>query len=128
MKAILLAALLAGGCYGEATYTATATPVGVYGPDLVYVAPGVQVVADFDYPVFFVDGIYWRYYNNGWYRSSYYNGGWAWASPPPSLLRIPHPHTYAHYRPRGYVPHRGPIVRDHRNEGRGRYNPYGPRR
>ena len=108
MRTVLFACLLAIAC----TVGYVATPE--YGPDLVYVQPGVQVIADYDVPIFFVDGIYWRFYGGTWYRSSYYTGGWVYAAPPPALLRVPAPHTYVHYRPRGWVPRRGPVVRDHR--------------
>lgn len=111
MRAILFA-LLVAACTGSVGYTVS-TPVA-YGPDLVYVAPGVQVIADYDVPVFFVDGFYWRWYGGGWYRSSYHTGGWVYASPPPALLRVPAPHTYVHYRPHGWVPRRNVVVRDHR--------------
>jgi len=107
--AVLLAGVL-GGCYTTADvgYRATVTTpsAGVYvsTPDLVTVSPGVQVVADYDEPVFYTDGFYWRYYDGGWYRSSAYDSGFFFvASPPYAVLRIDRPYAYAHYRPRGYV-------------------------
>jgi hypothetical protein len=118
MRAFILASVLAvAGCYG-AGYTASVSNVG-YGPDLVYVAPGVQVIADYDEPIFFMDGFYWRFYGDTWYRSTYYTGGWAYAAPPAPLLRIDHPRGYVHYRPNGWTPRhdRGPVVRDHRDRG-----------
>lgn len=91
-------------------------------PDLVTVQPGVQVVADYDEPVFFVDGFYWRFYDGYWYRSSNYYAGWYfYERPPVAVLRIDRPYAYAHYRPPGYVAranvrYRAPetISRDHR--------------
>ena len=53
-------------------------------PDLVEAAPGVQVVADYDAPVFFNAGMYWRFNDNHWYSSSVYTGGWAYRASPPS--------------------------------------------
>jgi hypothetical protein len=91
-------AVALGGC------TATVAGGG-YGPDLVEVSPGVQVIADYDEPIFYSDGYYWRYGGNAWYRSSYYTGGWAYATPPPAIVRIDRPYTYAHYRPRGWQGH-----------------------
>ena len=37
------------------------------------------MIADYNEPIFYSDGYYWR--NNGgtWYRSSYYTGGWVYA-------------------------------------------------
>jgi len=72
--AALVLLLFAGGCAG--TYTTTAKVGDPYGPDLVYAAPGVQVIADYNEPIFYSNGFYWRYYGNTWYRSSYYTGGW----------------------------------------------------
>jgi len=73
-------------------------------PDLVTVSPGVQVVADYDEPVFYSDGFYWRFYDNGWYRSNNYATGWYYYERPPvAVLRIDRPYAYAHYRPTGYV-------------------------
>jgi hypothetical protein len=114
MRATLQSAVLAvaalGGCYttGEvgyrATYAGPSADVYVSTPDLVTVSPGVQVVADYDEPVFYTDGFYWRYYDGGWYRSNNYSTGWFYvATPPVAVVRIDRPYAYAHYRPRGYV-------------------------
>lgn len=133
MRGIILTAVLGAaaltGCYTEAevgtsTYPAPAAGGEVYAttPDLVTVQPGVQVVADYDEPVFYTDNFYWRYYNGYWYRSSNYSSGWFYvAAPPVVIARIDRPYAYAHYRPAGYVARRNvryapaqPIVRDHR--------------
>jgi len=129
MRGMILSAALAvaalGGCFGEVGYSAgyTATPVasGDASVDLVAVSPGVQVVADYDEPVFFTDGFYWRNYDGYWYRSNNYATGWSYYERPPEVvLRIDRPYTYAHYRPTGYVARNrpryqpAPIVRDHR--------------
>ena len=125
--AALSAAALAG-CFAEGDVGATATypQVTVYAsastPDLVTVSPGVQVVADYDEPVFFNEGFYWRFYDGYWYRSSnYYSGWYFYERPPLAVLRIDRPYAYAHYRPSGYVARSSvryrrpePIVRDHR--------------
>jgi hypothetical protein len=128
LSAVLFAAA-AGGCYttGEVGYsTGPGYNAGgeayVSQPDLVEVSPGVQVVADYDEPVFFTDGFYWRFYNNGWYRSNNYSTGWYfYERPPVAVLRIERPSAYAHYRPQGYVVRNRaryrplePVVRDHR--------------
>ncbi len=125
LPAALLSAVLATGCYattsGSAGYGVTATTVA---PDLVYVSPGVQVIADFDEPVFYADNFYWRQSGGTWYRSRYHTGGWIYASPPRAVLSIDRPYAYRHYRPQGYVSRGGyrqqpayrnqPVVRDHR--------------
>ncbi len=114
----------AGPNYGGGAYaTATVSSDGYAAtPDLVTVQPGVQVVADYDEPVFFVDGFYWRFNDGYWYRSNNYYAGWYfYERPPVAVLRIDRPYAYAHYRPPGYVAranvrYRSPevITRDHR--------------
>ncbi len=104
LPAVVLAAGLMTGC--TATVTGDAYPPDEYGyqqPDMAYVSPGVQVIADYNEPIFFTDGFYWRFYGGGWYRSSYYTGGWVYARPPVAVLRIDRPTAYVHYRPVGYV-------------------------
>jgi hypothetical protein len=103
LATVLLAASMMTGC--AATVTADAYP-----PDLVYAAPGVQVIADYDEPIFFSDGFYWRFYGGAWYQSSYYTGGWVYARPPAAVLRINQPYAYAHYRPVGYVGRGRPVA------------------
>lgn len=113
---LVMSAALAGGCAGSGTVyyggggTLTATTVA---PDLVYVSPGVQVVADYDDSVFYADNYYWRYDGGRWYRSSWYTGGWVYATPPHAVLRIERPYAYRRYRPAGYVARR-PYYRDTR--------------
>ncbi|HEY4240954.1 MAG TPA: hypothetical protein VGM88_14120 [Kofleriaceae bacterium] len=113
MRNYLFAAVVSlglGACYAAVepqpvAVTATAdADVDMSTPDLVEAAPGVQVVADYDEPIFYSDGFYWRNYNGGWYRSTWYGGGWGyWSAPPMAIVRIDRPYAYAHYRPVGYV-------------------------
>jgi len=126
-----LGAAALAGCYAtgdvgyspSATYSSAPAEDGYAAtPDLVTVQPGVQVVADYDEPVFFVDGFYWRFNDGYWYRSHNYYAGWYfYERPPVAVLRIDRPYAYAHYRPPGYVAranvrYRSPevISRDHR--------------
>jgi len=104
MRSIVLAAFLLGAGIVATGCTATVA-ADAYPPDLVYVAPGVQVIADYNEPIFYSDGYYWRTSGGVWYRSSYYTGGWVYASPPVAVLRIDRPHAYVHYRPAGWVGH-----------------------
>jgi hypothetical protein len=104
LATVLLAASLMSGC--AATVSADAYP-----PDLVYAAPGVQVIADYNEPIFFTDGFYWRYYGGTWYRSTYYTGGWVYARPPVAVMRIDRPYAYAHYRPAGWQARSAPPPR-----------------
>jgi hypothetical protein len=132
MRHLILAFLIAGGgCAGEATYRTTGT-VAYSSPDvdMVYVSPGVQVIADYDEPVFYSGGAYWRYDNDTWYRSNSWTGGWTYARPPSALLRINQPRAYVHYRPNGYVERRPArvirrqTIRDHRDRGDRHYRRY----
>ena len=118
---VFAAAALAAGCAGRVGYSAGAS---VEGPDLVYAAPGVQVIADYDEPIFYSDNFYWRYDGSVWYRSSYYTGGWVTMTPPSVIVQIDQPRRFVHYRPQGWVAHRsnprrpGPVVNDHRDDHR----------
>jgi hypothetical protein len=104
---ILGAALaLTGGCAGWSTSVSTGYRASYSSPDLVYVEPGVQVIADYDEPIFYADNFYWRYSGGSWYRSPYHTGGWSFAVPPPAILRIDRPYAYRHYRPSGWTPRR----------------------
>ncbi len=98
---VMTIAMIVSGC--AVGYTET-YPDNGYGPDLVYAAPGVQVIADYDEPIFFADGFYWRSSGGYWYRSHDYHRGWVSARPPGAVMRIDHPQTYAHYRPQGWAP------------------------
>jgi hypothetical protein len=116
MRKILLSLVaFAGfaGCYVEDSYSAGpgyasagyVAPAGYVEPEMVVVSPGVQVVYDYDYPVFFNAGFYWRYDGGIWYSSRFHTGGWARSYNVPSQVRgISRPESFAHYRPAGYVP------------------------
>ena len=45
-------------------------------PSMVVVAPGVQVVEDYDEEVFYDDGWYWYRDGGSWYRSHDHHGNW----------------------------------------------------
>jgi hypothetical protein len=69
-------------------------------PPLVVVAPGVQVVPDYDEEVFFANGWYWTRRDTVWYRTRDHRGGWVMVQPtrvPPALVRLP-PGEYKHWR------------------------------
>jgi hypothetical protein len=128
----VLFAVAIGGCYAssgvgyQASYvgpapvaTVTVDTTSSYDqPDLVDVGGGVQVIADYDEPVFYSDNFYWRFSGNTWYRSNVHTGGWVvYNDVPYSVRRIDRPTAYVRYRPTGYVPRaqRQPVVRDHRD-------------
>ncbi|HEX4454713.1 MAG TPA: hypothetical protein VH143_27825 [Kofleriaceae bacterium] len=77
-------------------------------PELVDVSPGVQVIYDYDEPIFFSDGFYWHQDNGVWFSSRSYRGGWGRYDGVPMRFRGNfNAHAYSHYRPAGYVSHRG---------------------
>ncbi len=91
-----LAITTLGGCLARPMIYADAY---VGPPELVYVQPGVQVVADFDYPVFYTSGAYWRFDGGYWYQSSYHDRAWVRTQRVPVAVRqVPNPGGYAHYR------------------------------
>lgn len=124
MKRIALIGLLSAalaGCSAE-LYTPVEGPVAAT-PDLVAVAPGVQVIADYDQPIFYAEGFYWWSLDGVWYRSASYTDGWVLAPPPIVITNIITPWRYTHYHPHGYVVRHPPVpshrivrprVRDHR--------------
>ena len=59
LPAMLLGVLAAAGCYSEEPGVAYSASYGYAGPELAYVAPGVTVVADYDYPVFYAQPTYY---------------------------------------------------------------------
>lgn len=116
MRKIFFALLLgSAACAGTVGYSATAT-YAAPDVDMAYVSPGVQVIADYDEPVFYTDGFYWRYYGDTWYRSNTWTGGWVHYNAPSVLLRVERPQTYVRYRPNGYVSRRP--ARTHRDRYR----------
>ncbi|MBA3453219.1 MAG: hypothetical protein H0T42_09020 [Deltaproteobacteria bacterium] len=123
LPALLTAAALAVGCAGtvrsDGYYSGAA-----YTPDLVSVSPGVSVVAGYHEPIFYSDNYYWRPDTYGrWYRSSYYDRGWAYATPPRAVMRIDRPYAYRNYRPHGYTVRRDPYYRSGRTYDRGNRRP-----
>ncbi len=93
--ASLLFVTLVAGCTatGSARYSAEATT-----PNLVYVSDDVQVIEDYDQPVFFSANMYWRYDNGVWFQSRQHTTGWVRVSTPPApILRIERPAAYIHF-------------------------------
>ena len=98
-------------------------------PRLVWVSPGVWVVEDSPWPLYYVDGYYWRWYEGRWYRSPYFNDGFVRIDVgyvPRVVINIP-PRTYVRYHaPREARVrvierehrHTRPVIRDHRRRGR----------
>lgn len=101
LPGLLTVAALALGCAG--TYSSDGVyATASYTPELVYVSPGVSVVAGYPHPVFYSSNYYWRYDRGRWYRSPYWDRGWVYAAPPRVVARIDDPYRYRYYRP-GYT-------------------------
>src|SRR5262245_14401536 len=69
-------------------------------PPLVVVTPGVYVVQDYDYEVFYVRGYYWCQMDGMWYRTRNYRGGWVSVNGPlvpRTIYRLP-PGRYKHWK------------------------------
>src|ERR1700733_14313928 len=110
MKHMLISGILASGLLGSvACYAEGPSPQYANeddNSDLVEVSPGVEVIANYDEPIFFADNFYWVNRGGVWYSSSWYRGGWARAERPPgAVVGIRNPNAYVHYRPQGYVAH-----------------------
>jgi hypothetical protein len=107
-------------------------PIGVQvapAPDLITISPDVQVIANYQEPIFFTDGFYWRETDRGWYRSTSYNNGWSYHADAPYRVRnIENRGSYRNYRPSGYTPrstyadHRGYNNRGYDARPRGGYD------
>jgi hypothetical protein len=107
---------VASACAPGVSGTVAVSSTGyVRDPALVYVSPGVEVVADWDAPVFFSDGAYWYWDNGLWYRSAYLGGERIRVNyVPPTISRIDRPSRYVHYRPEVSVRRRpAPAYRPH---------------
>jgi hypothetical protein len=93
-------------------------------PQLVWIAPGVWVVEDYDRAIYYHDNYYWWHSSGIWYRSSYYNDGFVRVSLiPPIVVRSYHPHHVRYRAPRGVR-----VRRIHRTHHRTRPNRTRPNR
>ena len=103
----MASALLAmPACYSEQPDAQYPGEADEGNADLVEVSPGVEVIADWDEPIFFVDNFYWVNRGGYWYRSGWYGGGWGRVDVVPDRVRgISNPGGYVHYRPAGWAHH-----------------------
>jgi hypothetical protein len=100
LRAILIAALATGGCYAETepAYLST-TYAGPAQPALVDTDDGVQVIADYQEPIFFYNGFYWHNYGGNWYHARDYHRGWVSArgGVPGRIAGIRNPGRYRNF-------------------------------
>ncbi len=97
--AILVAALAGGGCYSDDVAVGPGYAAGYAGdPGMVYISPDVEVISDYDYPVFYSTGLFWRNDGGIWYSSRWRDRGWGVSYNVPMGIRgIDRPFAYAHY-------------------------------
>lgn len=88
IHAVLVSSLLfAGpGCVGVNEAAFAPAPVASARASLMWAAPGVQVVAGADQPLFVVDDAYWLWRDGAW--MTWRTVGWQGASPPLSLAGL----------------------------------------
>jgi len=84
-------------------------PVVFQAPPNVIVMPDtnyVYVVPDIDVDMFFWYGWWWRLWEGRWYRSHYYDRGWAYYDRIPSFYFDVDPGWRGHYRDHNWYGHR----------------------
>ncbi len=74
------------GCVARVHGHARTTTVVEAEPSLVLV-DGVWVVEDYDEPVFYDEGYYWRFFGGVWYRSNVHTGNWIRIDVVPTRVR-----------------------------------------
>lgn len=102
-RTTLLIAALGVGTLGSTASCVGSAEVGVAATvpahQLVWIAPGIWVVEDYPYSVYYYDDYYWRVIDGAWYRSPYYTGGWVRIGyAPRPIVRVYRPRRYRHYR------------------------------
>jgi len=81
------------------TFAAPPDVVVLPDTDGVYVAPGVDV------DIFFWNGFWWRPWEGRWYRSPYYDRGWAYYDSVPRFYFDVDPYWRSHYRDHSWHGH-----------------------
>lgn len=84
-------------------------PIVFEAPPDVIVMPdtiGVYVVPDIEADLFFWNGWWWRTWQGRWYRSHYYNRGWAYYNNIPSFYFDVDPGWRGYYRGHNWYGHR----------------------
>src|SRR5512135_1627615 len=84
-------------------------PIVFEAPPAVIVLPDtddVYVVPDIDVDIFFWNGWWWRLWEGRWYRSHYYNRGWAYYYNVPSFYFDVDPGWRGYYRDHDWYGHR----------------------
>jgi len=83
-------------------------PLAVPGPPNVVVlpdSPDVYVDPDVNRDLFFWSGWWWEFWDGRWYRSHYYDRGWAYYNRVPSFYFDVDPHWREYYGARNWRGH-----------------------
>jgi len=94
---------VAGDAYGSPP------PIPFQAPPEVVVMPDaedVYVVPDVAVDLFFWNGFWWRLWDGRWYRSPYYDRGWAYYQNVPGFYFDVDPHWRTYYREHNWYGHR----------------------
>jgi hypothetical protein len=96
--ALFAAAPLAACVPAQVSVSAAVAPTRI-----VWIAPGVWVVENHEYPIYYADGFYWTHRYGNWYRSTYHDDGFIVVAPAvvPRVVFLTH-------RPKRYVRYRAP--------------------
>ncbi len=99
-----------GGGYGRDVSIGVPLPPDIeFGaaPDLVVLpdTDDVYVAPDIDADLYFWDGWWWRLWEGRWYRSSYYDRGWAYYNGVPNFYYDVHPDWRRYYKDRHWDGH-----------------------
>jgi len=97
LLAAAIGASASNGCVARVHGEAHTNAVVESEPSLVLV-DGVWVVEDYDEPVFYDEGFYWRFYGGVWYRSNVHTGNWVRVDVVPGRVRaIDRPTRFVHF-------------------------------
>lgn len=93
----VIGASASNGCVARVHGEARTSAVVESEPSLVLV-DGVWVVEDYNEPVFYDEGFYWRFYGGVWYRSNVHTGNWVRVDVvPPRVRSIDRPTRFVHF-------------------------------
>jgi len=93
----VIGASASNGCVARVHGEARTSAVVESEPSLVLV-DGVWVVEDYNEPVFYDEGFYWRFYGGVWYRSNVHTGNWVRVDVVPNRVRaIDRPTRFVHF-------------------------------
>jgi len=118
MKKLLLGTILLALAIVVPIPTMAGVNIGIgisLPPPIVFAAPPelivlpetyVYVVPDVDVDIFFYNGWWWRPWEGRWYRSRYYNRGWAYYNNVPSFYFDVDPGWRGYYRDHNWYGHR----------------------